>query len=79
MKQLLFIFTLLVGLLLPAAAQSPNRLVYISTGHFAQRYHTNINCGGLAQCKAEGHMRTVTLNDALSMGRTHCQRTECNR
>ena len=47
--------------------------VYISTGSGAYAYHSRKSCSRLKKCNEEGHVRTVTMEKAISMGRTPCK------
>lgn len=61
---LLLIFSFVLG---NVSAQS----VTICNGKYSKRYHTSADCSGLNNCK--GGLSTVSLSDAVRMGRTPCQ------
>ena len=48
-------------------------IVYISTGNAAYAYHSRQTCRTLRRCNEEGHVKTVTLEKAKSMGRKPCK------
>lgn len=47
--------------------------VYISTGSSAYAYHARLSCQSLKRCKEEGHVKAVSLEKAISMGRKPCK------
>ena len=47
--------------------------VYISTGSSAYAYHARKTCRSLKRCNEEGHVRAISLEKAISMGRRACK------
>ena len=47
--------------------------VYISTGSSAYAYHSRKSCRALKRCVEEGHVKSVSLEKAKSMGRRACK------
>lgn len=54
------------------ALNSQSTAVYISTGKSAYAYHRTKSCPSLRKCVQEGHVRTVTLEEAVRMKRKPC-------
>jgi len=48
---------------------NPNN-VFVCTGNFAKRYHTNRNCDGLKNCK--GTIEEISKDKAINDGKTIC-------
>ena len=47
--------------------------VYISTGSSAYAYHARKSCRALKRCNEEGHVKAVSLEKAISIGRRACK------
>lgn len=52
-------------------ASNPNN-VFVCTGDYAKRYHTNKACDGLKSCKAT--IEEILKDDALKEGKTLCSK-----
>ena len=67
--------SLLIALFLCSSASITNNstTVYISTGNKAVAYHAKMTCRTLKRCLDEGHVKAITLDEALQMGRRPCK------
>lgn len=54
------------------AKEDTQKVVYICTGSYAKRYHSNKYCSGLNRCR--GEIKAVPLSRAKAQGRTDCRK-----
>ena len=67
---------ILIVCFLVACGIKKHSKVYVCTGKYATKYHYQKECGMLGNCK--GRIKSVTLDDAVAMGRTLCRECEKN-
>lgn len=68
--------TIVLSILLSLATgntANQNITVYISTGCSAYAYHAKRSCRTLKRCNQEGHVQSVSMEKANSMGRKPCK------